>query len=89
MDDEVPGTEGGVFDTDWLGLGENCGTDGDVGVRLLIRSGIVDSGVRLVYVFFLITVGTIAAYEFDTDIVGGDDALVGGMDLDRGASIEN
>jgi hypothetical protein len=90
VEDEVSGTEGGGFDTDWLGLGENCGTDGDVGVRLLIRSGIVDSGVRLrVYVFFLITVGTIAACECDTDIVGGDDALVGGMDFDRGASIEN
>ena len=76
-------TEGGGCDTDWLGLGENCDTDGDEGVRLLIRSGIVDSGVRLeVYVFFLCTVGTMAVCECDIDIVGGDDALVDGMDLD-------
>ena len=79
----MSGTEGGGCDTDWLGLGENCGTEGDVGVRLLIRSGTVDSGVRLrVFVSFLCTVGTMVAYECDIDIVGGDDALVDGMDLD-------
>jgi hypothetical protein len=78
-------------DTDWLGLGENCGTDGDVGVRLLIRRGVVDSGVRLrgrICVFCLCTVGITATCGCDTDIVGGDDALVGGIDFDRGTSIE-
>jgi hypothetical protein len=86
---EVSGTEGGGCDADWLGLGENCGTDGDVGARLLIRSGVVDSGVRLrVRVFFLCTVGTIAACECDRDIVGGEDVRVGGMEFDRGASIK-
>ena len=84
----MSGTDGGGCDTDWLELGENCGTDGDVGVRLLIRRGLVDSGARL-RVFFLCTVGTIVACECDTDIVGGEDVLVGGMDFDRGASIEN
>ena len=66
-------------------LGEKCGATGDEGDHLLIRSGIVDSGVRLRV--FLCTVGTI---ECDKDIVGGDDALVGGMDLDLdcSASIE-
>ena len=90
MEYEVSGTEVGGCDTDdWLGLGENCGTDGDVGVRLLIRSGVVDSGVRLrVRVFFLWTVGTIVACECDRDIVGGEDVLVGGMEFDRGASIK-
>ena len=82
---EVSGTEGG-WKTDWLGLGENCG---DVGDRLLIRSGLVDSDVRLrVCGVFLGTIGTIATCECDIDIVGGDDALVVGMDLDCGASIE-
>ena len=82
----MSGTEGGGCDADWLGLGENCGTDGDVtiGVRLLIRSRVVDSGVRLrVRVFFLCTDRTIAACKCDTDIVGGDDVLVGGMDVDQ------
>lgn len=83
----MSGTESGGCDADWLGLGENCGTDGDIGVRLLIRSGVVDSGMRLkVCEFILCTVGTIAACE--CDIAGGDDVLVGGMDLDCGASIE-
>jgi hypothetical protein len=45
----------------------------------------VDSGVKLrVSVVFLCTDGTIAA----CNIVGGDDALVEGMDWDFGASIE-
>lgn len=84
----MPGTEGGGCDTEWLGLGESGGT-GDEGDRLLIRSGMVDSGVRLrVCVVFLSTVGTMAACECDKDIVGGEDALVGGIDLDSGASIE-
>ena len=84
----MSGTEGGGCDTDWLGLGGNCGT-GDVGGRLLIRSGLVGSGVRLrVRVVILCTVGTIAVCELDINIVGGDDALVGGMDLECGASIE-
>jgi hypothetical protein len=39
-----------------------------------------------VRVFFLCTDRTIAACECDTDIVGGDDVLVGSMDLDRGRS---
>jgi hypothetical protein len=78
-------TEGGGCDTDWLGLGEESGGTGDVGGRLLIRSGMVDSGVKLrVSVVFLCTDGTIAA----CNIVGGDDALVEGMDWDFGASIE-
>jgi hypothetical protein len=34
-------------------------------------------------------VGTIAACECDVDIVGDNDALVVGIDLDRGTSIEN
>ena len=82
----MPGAEGGDCNTDWLGLGENKGGTGDVGDRLLIRSGMVDSGAKLrVCMVFLCTVGAI---ECDIDIVGGDDALVGGMDLECGASIE-
>ena len=90
MEYEVSETEVGGCDTDdWLGLGENCGTDGDVtiGVHLLIWSRVVDSGVRLrVRMFFLCTDRTIAACKCDTDIVGGDNVLVGSMDLDRGRS---
>ena len=81
----MSGIEDGGCGTDWLGLGENCGVTGDVGDRLFILSWIVDSGVRLkVCVVFLWTVETIAV----CDIVGGDDALVGGMDLDCSASSE-
>lgn len=71
MEYEVSRTEGGGdgLDIDWLGLRENCGVGGDVGVLLLILRGVVDSGVRLEgRGICLCAVGIIAGWEWDRDI---------------------